>query len=284
MREPRAPRLGSGFTLIELLVVVAIVSILIGILLPSLGKARATGKKLQCSAQMRSIMTAFTSYSMDSNEYHHGSRQNYGIRYQSLRSGSVLLPFYETYKPGFSGGEFSYWGSIYTTYLGGEVRDSDFVPAAAGGTFSDLAPLPGWEQFRCPEARAMRPHPEGTTFDPDHLYSTYGFNGVRREGKVTLFKPGGLDDAKPYRITQVSQPSKMIVFQDAFEQMLEADGDTLNDLSQWDSSAGPAFKDWKREYLRHPGGCNTCWLDGHVTAIETAKNDDSLPWYIGEGS
>ncbi|MEO1279516.1 MAG: H-X9-DG-CTERM domain-containing protein, partial [Planctomycetota bacterium] len=107
---------------------------------------------------------------------------------------------------------------------------------------------------------------------------------VRREGKTGLFKPGGLDDAEPIRITQISQPAKMIVFQDAFEQMLEGDGDTLNSLGQWDGERDPAFRDWKREYFRHPGGCNTCWLDGHVSAIETAKNDDSLPWYLGEGS
>ena len=130
----------------------------------------------------------------------------------------------------------------------------------------------------------MDPYPEGTTFDPDHLYSTYGFNGVMRAGSVSLFKPGGFNDAKPNRITQINQPAKMIVFQDAFEHMLDANGDTLNDLSQYDSETGIAFKDWEREYFRHPGGCNTCWLDGHVSAIETASNDDSLPWYLGEGS
>ncbi|MEQ8845932.1 MAG: prepilin-type N-terminal cleavage/methylation domain-containing protein [Phycisphaerales bacterium] len=273
-----------AFTLIELLVVIAIIAILIGILLPSLGVARATAKKLQCAAQMRSVMTALTSYSMDFNEYHHGSRQNYGIRVRSIRGGKYLLPFYETHKPGIGQGELSYWGAMYTEYLGASVSDSDFVPPTAGGTFGDRESLPGWEQFRCPEARTMDPYPDGTTFDPDHLYSTYGFNGVMREGSVSLFKPGGFDTARPNRITQIAQPAKMIVFQDAFEHMLDANGDTLNDLSQYDGTAGIAFKDWSREYFRHPGGCNTCWLDGHVSAIDKADNNDSLPWYLGEGS
>ena len=279
--QGRAPK---GFTLIELLVVIAIIAILIGILLPSLGLARSTAKKLQCSAQMRSIMTAFTSYSMDFNEFHHGSRQNYGIRFRSIRGNNFLLPFYEEHKPGIGGGNLSYWGAIYTEYLGASVADSDFVPASAGGSFGSKTYLPGWEQFRCPEARTMDPYPEGTAFDPDHLYCTYGFNGVMRVGSVGLFKPGGFDDARPNRITAIHHPSKMIVFQDAFEHMLDANGDTLNDLTQYDASSGPAFFEWKREYFRHPGGCNTCWLDGHVKAIDKADNNDSLPWYLGDGA
>ena len=54
-----------GFTLVELLVVIAVIALLIGLMLPALAGARKNAQRVQCAANVRSIVQATLSYETD---------------------------------------------------------------------------------------------------------------------------------------------------------------------------------------------------------------------------
>ncbi len=62
-------RTRNAFTLIELLVVIAIIALLIGILLPAIGKSRETARRLVCIAGQKQFAVASATYQGDFRDY-----------------------------------------------------------------------------------------------------------------------------------------------------------------------------------------------------------------------
>ena len=255
----------NAFTLIELLVVIAIIALLMGILLPSLARARGQAQKIVCAAHTKALGVSLRMYVDDYDGKTHNS-PNRGMWDNAYEGGAVVREF----GPNDS---FGYWGVAYYPY----ARNKRI--------------------FRCPGTRRTDDWPEegwGIMYQPYFKYCSYGINGYvasrEENGKMHWVK---IDH-------EFKKHDEVIVFQDHIEQKLDGissdmfcigPGVRIN-LHQWRSAreggAGTladtywAGFDTVGECFRHLGVSNTCWLDGHVSGIKKTTGEN-VPayWYTG---
>lgn len=107
-----------GFTLVELLVVIGIIALLIGILMPVLGKARDSANRTACLSNMRQLGMAFVMYTGE-------NKGAFPYNTSFARPGNRLAP---------SGGSYP------AQYGKNLVKNFDFVDPSGSGT--DYGPHP----------------------------------------------------------------------------------------------------------------------------------------------
>ncbi|HCD30912.1 MAG TPA: hypothetical protein DER01_00790, partial [Phycisphaerales bacterium] len=91
---------------IELLVVISIISLLIAILLPALGKAKESAARMRCAAGVRQIGIAVNGYSVDSKDVY-----PYGV-YNGPSMSPPTTPYIA-------------WDDLLSGYLGGRLSQPD---------------------------------------------------------------------------------------------------------------------------------------------------------------
>lgn len=58
----------TGFTLVELLVVIGVIAALLGILLPAMGRARESARRVQCASNLKQVYSALQMYAVSNRD------------------------------------------------------------------------------------------------------------------------------------------------------------------------------------------------------------------------
>lgn len=242
-----------GFTLVELLVVVGIIAILVALLLPTLNKAREAARCTQCQSNLHQIGALLVQYAQIYN----------GMMPKKTNGGFWENP---VGTPVDDHKEWSYWGTKFLPLL----CTISSNPALNTEPYQRAAR----SLWRCPDC--LRMDPDGGTYNPDQP-ATYGLNK-----QVCLYDTTKLCNWK--------NPSEIIYAQDAVEQAMDGQPDTLScwnkgdpsNMPQWRPGGAGYFPEAVSEYYRHNHWCNVLWLDGHVSQIhESIGKDVPSKWYTG---
>jgi len=281
---PHAPhrrRHDRGFTLIELLVVIAIIALLIGILLPSLGKAREAAKTVLCASNQRQLSIAMELYRDDHKRWGSITR-NGSNRYDQDRNW-FRLEMWDDPNTSEKEDRNVYWGVAYDAYINdgfgvwtcpsGQVMDPDpsWMPAWVG---FDPGNIWEWQKHQMYAANGWKSdHTRYGVWGHQTVYITTR-NGQRVPSKLEMLKPS----------ENISFPSDVIMFQDGFEHMMETGSDALDELTQyrrggsWYGGAMATY--WLWEYFRHADRSLAAMADGHVAEFNRNAMDH---WDDAEG-
>ena len=230
----------NAFTLIELLVVISIIALLIGILLPALGKARDTARSMVCLSNMRSLGQASFIYGMDFDGYFP----------QPAGSENQLWEY------GFAN---SCWFNALDPYLGLNSEGDSFDHDERADTRQDreYKQDPVWDSFDFEDLEYNR------TIKMNSYFGRPGPLNVGPGGPASRFIFGKWGDLRWAQAEMIRRPSQTVMFFDGVAADILNTTDFPHDYSE--PGHGGANGDVRKLYsgfetsvaTRHNGGANT---------------------------
>ena len=229
----RAP----GFSLIELLVVIAIIALLVGILLPALGKARIAAQRVVSQANLSSMSKTIFAYAGDYkdsfvNPFDAKNTTNfpgYGINWYTTvnskylqRSGTIIGTNFDV--PSGRTTEFFalYWASEMTDYL----EEGNYAPSVIRAPYDRTVALRHAYQLSHPSSTYGL---ELQDYDSSYFYSpTFWLNPTRyRNATMTPVNATNLDASRYWmrnRLDSVGVPNAKVLLFERFDGSRRARG------------------------------------------------------------
>jgi len=233
-------RRAGGFTLIELLVVVAIIVLLIGILLPALGRARDNAKRVACLSNLRQMVIAANTYTVECDGF-------YPLAQYSVASGGVGY--------GYA------WDFTTVTQLTVPGHPKTVVPGLlwSQGTSAKIQQCPSFS---------------GAANWGSDPYTGYNYNTSyigHGQGEYGLEDANGI--VASAKVAQITNPGQTAIFGDG---QYSGGADKFM-RAPWphpgDEETGTGMRVSGTQGFRHSGQTNAAFCDGHAESLVSRFTD-----------